>query len=106
MKKKRDVTGVLLLAVAVGFSAGIFYSATGVTGLVVEQSIPPIADLSAVDAFIIKQSEYNAVVGKRPLQEVKPEELTPYRATESRLLERIIPKYMGVRRGRAVAYKG
>lgn len=88
-KKHHEISSILLLAVSVGFLAGIFYSHSGVTGLVIEESIPPIVDINAADAFFIKESEYKAIVGTRPLEEVKPEEFTPYRATEARLLEKL-----------------
>jgi len=85
----KSVGSVLVLAVLIGFVAGLFYSHSGVTGLVVDDSVPPIADLIVTDAFFVKELDYQSVVGTRALSEVQVNELEPYRLYETLMGERL-----------------
>lgn len=99
-KHVQKVGSILVLAILVGFLAGLLYSNSGseLTGHATEVA-PPIADLTVVDAFFVKESDYLRVVGSRPLAQVKPEELTPYRFTDSFLQAMVRPVVIVKNRG-------
>src|SRR3989344_7868586 len=85
----RKVGSVFIFALLVGFVGGLVYANGDLTGHATDELAPPVADLTVVDAFFVKERDYQQIVGARPITEVKPEEFTPY--TESFLEDKVRP---------------
>jgi hypothetical protein len=80
---------IFIFALLGGFLGGLVYANGDLTGHATDNIATPIADLTVVDAFFVKERDYQQIVGNRPLAEVKPEEFTPY--TESFLEDKVRP---------------